>query len=360
MYTHPTIHFAYNDIMLFNCYTYIRPILFLLPPEVSHWLTFAVLKLANALGCLKKINVQNNSGISLMGLKFPNRIGLAAGLDKNGANIQPLHNLGFGFIEVGTVTPKPQSGQKKPRLFRLQKNSALINRMGMPNHGLVALIEKLKAKQSGDIVGVNISKNKDTSNDEALNDYIACLEGVYPYASFVTINISSPNTPELRQLQHGHYLSELLGKLKMRQVELQRRSGKKVPLLVKIAPDLNESEINDICHTIQYFKIDGIIVSNTTVNREKLDTEAYAAEQGGLSGQPLFERANDTLRLVRKFLPKPFPIIAVGGVMSAGDAMTKLELGADLVQIYTGLIYNGPKLINACVNATNAFAGTEN
>lgn len=308
----------------------------------------------NFLGCLPKIQPKATA-VTLAGIRFPNRIGVAAGLDKNGDYIKPLSKLGFGFIEIGSVTPKAQAGNLKPRLFRLVKNQSLINRMGFNNNGLDYVVKTVKRQKFSGVLGINIGKNKETPNDQAVNDYLLGLDAVYAHASYIVINISSPNTPELRDLQYGNYLSELLAALKSRQSKLKQKHKRAVPLFIKIAPDLTQQAVFEICHAIQYYELDGIVVSNTTLSRDGLVTEDSIDEQGGLSGQGLKKIANQTLVWVRQSLPKPFPVIAVGGIMDSQDAMHKCELGADLVQLYSGLIYAGPVLVQQCNDAIEKF-----
>ena len=335
-------------------YSVLRPLLFMMPPEMAHHLTLTALKWLHCLSCLPTQKTPATA-VKLAGVTFPNRVGLAAGLDKNGDYLTPLAKLGFGFVEIGTITPKPQVGNPRPRLFRLIRNRSLINRMGFNNHGLEHMLKRLKNNQFKGTLGINIGKNKATSNEASTEDYLLGLRAAYPYASYVTINISSPNTPGLRQLQCGHYLSELLNALKNSQAKLTQQHQKYVPLFLKIAPDMTKEALYDICHAISYYCIDGIIVTNTSISREGLAPEPHVDEGGGLSGQAITALANQTLTYVRNILPKPFPVIAVGGIMDADDALKKVELGADLVQLYTGLIYSGPSLIRQCIRALEVF-----
>ncbi len=330
-------------------YTLIRKLLFCLPPECAHRFTLACLKVAHSIKCLpKQKQVNQASSIHVAGLDFPHRIGLAAGMDSNGRYINALASLGFAFIEVGGVTPKAQAGNDKPRLFRLTKNHALINRMGFCNRGADALVEQIERSQYKGILGVNIAKNKATPLAQAHEDYLYCFEKVYSQASYVTVNVSSPNTPNLRDLQSENYLQNLLSILKTKQIELTEKYKKYVPLFVKVAPDLEEKEIKQMAATFRHGQLDGIVVGNTSIARNGLQQEPHINEAGGVSGQPLFVKSNRVLQQFRYYLPKPFPIIACGGTMCAEDAKHKIELGADLVQLYTGLIYAGPSLITAC------------
>lgn len=293
-----------------------------------------------------------------MGLSFQNPIGLAAGLDKNGDYIDALGALGFGFIEVGTITPKPQRGNEKPRLFRLPEINALINRMGFNNKGVDYLVKNLKKRHYQGILGVNIGKNKDTPLDKSVQDYLICLEAVYPYADYVTINISSPNTPGLRQLQSATYFEDLLVQLKNAQRSFHHRFKRYVPLVVKIAPDLTSEEIIVMAELLLKYEIDGVIATNTTIkplDELILDTHTLPYEkinrvQGGLSGQPLFHLSTTAVETLKSIIKDQIPIIAVGGIMSPADAKQKFDSGASLVQLYTGLVYQGPKLIQDIYN----------
>ena len=286
-----------------------------------------------------------------MGIEFPNRVGLAAGLDKNGEHIDALAACGFGFVEIGTVTPKPQPGNDKPRLFRLVQDRAIINRMGFNNHGVDYLVERVQRSQRNCVLGINIGKNKLTPNEHAVDDYVACLQKVYPHADYVVVNISSPNTPGLRELQHGDALRSLLLALKQEQSKLQRQHTRYVPLLVKIAPDLSDTEIESLAAIFIELGVDGVIATNTTNARTGLTHSELATEQGGLSGQPLTAQADHVLAVLVKALQGKLPVIAVGGVMSVAEAQRKLALGAELVQVYTGFIYQGPALVAAIASA---------
>lgn len=321
-------------------YSFLRQLLFLLPPETAHSVVLNGLSSAHRLG-LTNFFPKKSNPVSVMGLNFPNRVGLAAGLDKNGDHIEALAALGFGFIEIGSVTPKPQDGNPTPRLFRLVKEEALINRLGFNNKGLDYVVERLKQTAFKGILGVNIGKNRDTATENALDDYLLGFRGVAPYASYVTINISSPNTPALRDLQHGDLLRVLLKTLKQEQA-LQK---KYVPLVVKIAPDLSVAELENIADILLSEKIDGVIATNTTVERSGVAGSVFANEAGGLSGKPLFAQSTLVVKELRKLLQDKIPIIGCGGIMSGQDAADKFAAGAELVQVYTGLIYRGPGLI---------------
>jgi dihydroorotate dehydrogenase len=318
-------------------------LLFSLPPETAHSLALNSLKFLHKF----KFNKKNPyKPCTVMGLEFPNPVGLAAGLDKNAEYIDCLAGLGFGFIEVGTVTPEAQPGNPKPRLFRLRKNQAIINRMGFNNHGIDRLLKNVKAARFKGILGINIGKNFNTPIEEAIDDYLIGLEKAYPFADYITVNISSPNTPGLRQLQQVDQLDSMLKALKAAQQQLASKHNKYVPLVVKIAPDLTEEEVKDIANTLLASKIDGVIATNTTLSRDNLISEAYINETGGLSGAPLSTKSTEIIKQLNAILKGKIPIIAVGGIMTAADAEAKFQAGASLVQIYTGLIYNGPKLIH--------------
>jgi dihydroorotate dehydrogenase len=289
-----------------------------------------------------------------MGLDFPNRIGLAAGLDKNGTAIDGLSHLGFGFLEVGTVTPRPQPGNPKPRLFRLPEQEAIINRMGFNNAGVDALLQNVARARYRGILGINIGKNFDTPIERAIDDYLICLDKAYPAASYITVNISSPNTKNLRQLQGASELDALLGVLKARQTKLADRHSKYVPLALKIAPDLDANQLLNIADALRRHRIDAVIATNTTLGREGVETSPLATEAGGLSGSPLFEKSTELIRSLAQALAGELPIIAAGGITSGQRAHAKLEAGAKLVQLYSGLIYRGPTLVDECVEATGA------
>lgn len=325
-------------------YTLLRPLLFKLDPESAHRVTFRAIEQARKFGLLKTVSIPCQPR-TVMGLNFPNPIGLAAGLDKNGEYLDALAALGFGFIEIGTVTPRPQPGNPAPRIFRIPEARALINRLGFNNHGVDQLVENVKRSAYGGILGINIGKNFDTPLEKAVDDYLTGLQKVYRYASYVTVNISSPNTQNLRQLQAADALDELLGRLKSEQAGLAQRHGKYVPMAVKIAPDLDEMQIQAIAALLMKHRIDGVIATNTTITRTGIEHLPQAQESGGLSGAPLTQRATAVIRQLHCLLQGAVPIIGVGGIMSADDAHGKLTAGASLIQLYTGLIYRGPDLV---------------
>jgi len=336
--------------MPFATYALTRPFLFCLDPEKAHDLTMASLaRLQNTPAQALWQQPRVDDPVLLAGLHFPNRVGLAAGLDKNGRCIDGLGAMGFGHIEVGTVTPKAQPGNPKPRMFRLPAKRALINRMGFNNQGLDAFVANVqRAKRfraAGGVLGLNIGKNAATPIEFAVDDYLLGLDGVYPHADYVAVNISSPNTKNLRDLQSDAILDALLAALQTRRHELAQRHGRQVPLFVKIAPDLAPEQVLLVAGSLRKNAIDGVIATNTTVARDAVQGQPHAGEVGGLSGPPVFEPSNRVIRLLRGALGAGYPIIGVGGVMSGANARAKLEAGADLVQIYTGLIYRGPALV---------------
>ncbi|UUS56427.1 MULTISPECIES: quinone-dependent dihydroorotate dehydrogenase [unclassified Acinetobacter] len=330
-------------------YSLARPLLFTLAPERAHELTLSLLKSSHKMGMMRQ-NVASKP-VTCMGIEFPNPVGLAAGLDKNGAYIDALASQGFGFIEIGTITPLPQSGNPEPRLFRLPKAKAIINRMGFNNDGVDRLIENVKAAKFKGVLGINIGKNAVTPVEKAVDDYLICLEKVYNYASYITVNISSPNTKNLRSLQSGDALTELLETLKKRQLELADENQHYVPLVLKVAPDLEPEDINFIAQQLLKFKIDGLIVTNTTLSREGVEGLPFGDEAGGLSGAPVFEKSTACLAAFAKVLNGQIPLIGVGGILSGADAVAKQKAGASLVQVYSGLIYTGPTLVKDCVDA---------
>ncbi|QER39425.1 quinone-dependent dihydroorotate dehydrogenase [Acinetobacter suaedae] len=330
-------------------YSLARPLLFTLAPERAHEVTLSMLDKAHKLGLMhQKVEAKP---VTCMGIQFPNPVGLAAGLDKNGAHIDALAALGFGFIEIGTITPRPQAGNPQPRLFRIPEAKAIINRMGFNNEGVDQLVENVKASKFKGILGINIGKNADTPVEDAVSDYLICLEKVYNYASYITVNISSPNTKNLRSLQSGDALTELLQTLKDRQLELSQQYNHYVPLVLKVAPDLTTEDIQFIANQLLNFKIDGLIVTNTTLGREGVENLAFGDEAGGLSGAPVFKKSTECLRQFSKILKGKIPLIGVGGILSGEEAVAKQLAGASLVQVYSGLIYTGPKLVKDCVNA---------
>jgi dihydroorotate dehydrogenase len=342
-------------------YALTRPFLFGLDAESAHDLTL------DAIAALQNTPLQRlwarrrvDDPVTLAGLRFPNRVGLAAGLDKNGRCIDGLGAMGFGFIEVGTVTPLPQPGNPKPRVFRLTQAQALINRMGFNNHGLDAFVANVRRARSfraaGGILGLNIGKNAATPIERAAEDYLRGLAGVYPHADYVTVNVSSPNTKDLRSLQSEAALDALLTALQQRRRELAGQHGKRVPLFLKIAPDLDEGQVESIAALLQRHAVDGVIATNTTVARAGVGGLKHADEAGGLSGRPLFAASNRVVAQLRAALGTGYPIVGVGGVMSGDDARAKIAAGADLVQLYTGLIYRGPDLAGECARALRARA----
>ncbi len=333
-----------------------RPALFALDPERAHDLTLATIaRLQNTPAMRLWAAPRVEDPVEVAGLRFPNRLGLGAGLDKNGRCIDGLGALGFGFIEVGTVTPKAQPGNPKPRLFRLPRAEALINRFGFNNEGLAAFVANVRRAHSfragGGVLGLNIGKNAATPIERAADDYIACLEGVYPHADYVVVNISSPNTKNLRTLQSDEALDALLGALAARRDALARAQGRRVPLFVKIAPDLDFAQVGVIGATLLKNGIDGVIATNTTVARDAVRGLPHGDEAGGLSGRPLLEPSNQVIRLLRGTLGPGYPIIGTGGVFSGADARAKIEAGANLVQVYSGLIYRGPALVAEAARA---------
>ena len=334
-----------------NPYSFIRPFLFGLDPEQAHNLTLKLLAAGDALG-LPPLNKVAGRVVDVMGLRFPNPVGLAAGLDKNGTAIAPLGRLGFGAIEVGTVTPRPQPGNPEPRMFRLAAQQAIINRMGFNNDGIDALLIRLGSTSYKGILGINIGKNFDTPIENAAEDYLIGLEKAFPFASYITVNISSPNTKNLRQLQGESELDALLGALKARQTALTEQHGKYVPIALKIAPDLDAAQITNIADALRRHRVDGVIATNTTLGREGVEDSPLATEAGGLSGAPIFEKSTAVVRALATALAGELPIIAAGGITTGARARAKLEAGAALVQIYSGLIFRGPSLVTECIKAT--------
>lgn len=323
-------------------YDFIRKCLFALEPETAHTLALRALQFR---ACLTPNSIPNHSPIKCMGLEFPNCVGLAAGLDKDATYLNALGSLGFGHIEVGTVTPKPQPGNPKPRVFRLPSKNAIINRMGFNSSGLDVVISNLKKRHFKGVLGVNVGKNKDTPNEKALDDYLLGLQAVYPYADYISINLSSPNTPGLRELQGGAYFSELLSALKGTQVKLAQEHRQYKPIAVKVAPDLTEEEIKTISEQLITHKIDGLIATNTTIDKASVASIPFGQEAGGLSGEPLRYRSTEVINAFSKQLQGQVPIIGVGGIFSEEDARAKIQAGASLVQVYTGFIYQGPELV---------------
>lgn len=331
-------------------YALLRPLLFKLDAEQAHHFTLDGLARAYRLGLLQKV-AHHTCPATLMGLSLPNPVGLAAGLDKNGQYIDALAALGFGFIEIGTVTPKAQAGNPKPRLFRVPEHQAVINRMGFNNQGIDAMIQNIEKSRFNGILGINIGKNATTPIENAADDYLICLEKAYAHAGYITVNISSPNTQNLRTLQGGDELNALLSALKNKQAHLAAAHGRYVPLAVKIAPDLNEQQVADIAHAAIQTEIDGIIATNTTIDKSALGHHPLAGEQGGLSGAPVREASNRVLKQLLAELEGRLPVIGVGGILSGADAAAKLHMGAAAVQVYSGLIYRGPALVKECLRA---------
>jgi dihydroorotate dehydrogenase len=336
-------------------YALARPFLFGLDAETAHELTLGSLARVQATPLRWAYsNAFVPDPIELAGLRFPNRVGLAAGLDKNARCIDALGAMGFGFVEVGTVTPKPQPGNPRPRMFRLPEAHALINRLGFNNEGLdafVANVQRSRYRAQGRLLGLNIGKNAATPIEQATGDYLTGLAGVYPHADYVTVNISSPNTKNLRALQGDEALDALLSAVGARREQLAQDHGRRVPIFVKIAPDLDEAQVEVIAATLRRHGMDGVIATNTTVSREKVRGLRHAEEVGGLSGTPVLEASNRVIAQLRAELGSSYPIIGVGGVLSAHDALSKLRAGADVVQIYTGLIYRGPELVDEVARA---------
>ncbi len=333
-------------------YTLARKILFQLDPENSHDLSLDSLGAAERLGILPwfcpSVPRQEKE---VMGLRFPNPIGLAAGLDKNGDYFNALGKLGFGFVEIGTVTPEPQPGNPLPRLFRLVEEEAIINRMGFNNKGVAYLAERVRKRRYQGVLGINIGKNKVTPEEDALKDYLKCMDVVYPLADYITVNISSPNTPGLRNLQFGEALKGLLEGIKEKQAQLAQQAGRYVPIAVKIAPDTEDDGIASIAESLLAKEIDAVIATNTTLDRSLVASSPFADEAGGLSGKPLMARSTQVVSVLAKTLSGRMPIIGVGGIQSGEDAVAKMAAGADLIQLYSGFIYRGPALIKEAAKA---------
>jgi dihydroorotate dehydrogenase len=332
-------------------YEFLRPLLFALEPEAAHAATLYALDVAERSDLMRWAAPAPPAPLPVraFGIDFPNPVGLAAGLDKNGEHIDGLGALGFGFIEIGTVTPRPQPGNPKPRLFRLPGHEAIINRMGFNNAGVDALVRNVEQAKWRGVLGINIGKNKDTPNERAADDYLACLERVYPLASYVTVNVSSPNTPGLRALQEGDSLQRLVANLVEAREKLAGRHGVRKPVLLKIAPDLDDARMDAIAATLTGSGIDGLVCTNTTVDRPGVAGTLHANETGGLSGKPLFEKSTEVLRGMVQRLGGGIPLVGVGGVLAGSDAADKITAGAKLVQIYSGMIYRGPWLLTECV-----------
>lgn len=333
-------------------YSIARNLLFQLTAETAHELTLDALSAAARLRLLPALAPSVPSApVEVMGLRFDNPVGLAAGLDKNGSCIDGLGALGFGFIEIGTITPRPQPGNPKPRLFRIPEAKGVINRMGFNNAGVDELVENVKAARFNGVLGINIGKNFDTPVENAVDDYLICMRKVYEYASYITVNISSPNTPGLRDLQYGESLRQLLSRLKQEQAVLAEEQGRYVPLAVKIAPDMDSEQLAGVAECLMQENMDAVIATNTTLSREGVEGLVNGDEAGGLSGAPLTERSTEVIAELYGLLGDSVPIIGVGGITCGADAKAKLDAGAKLVQIYSGFIYAGPKLISDCVDA---------
>ena len=330
-------------------YSLLRPALFSLDPEDAHKLTLTGLDAAHRLGLLGLLPRTTGTPVRVMGIDFPNAVGLAAGLDKDGAHVNALAALGFGFIEIGTVTPRPQPGNPQPRLFRLPQAEAIINRMGFNNRGVDNLVRNVAASGFRGVLGINIGKNKDTPNAQAVDDYLACLDKVYAHASYVTVNISSPNTQNLRELQKDEALDALLSAIKLRQSGLAQQHGRYVPVALKIAPDLDDAQVAAIAALLMMHRIDAVIATNTTIARDAVAGLPNAEEAGGLSGAPVRAASTRVIRELARHLAGEVPIIGVGGILSGDDAREKIDAGASLVQLYSGLIYRGPGLVRECV-----------
>lgn len=328
-----------------------QKVMFQLDPERAHEMAIAFMKhSANTpLACAYRQTVMNKP-VNVMGIDFKNPVGLAAGLDKNGECVDAFDAMGFGFVEVGTVTPRAQAGNDKPRIFRLKEQQAIINRMGFNNKGVDYLVEQVANRQSCGVLGINIGKNFDTPVEQGKDDYLLCMDKVYQHASYITVNISSPNTPGLRTLQYGEALDDLLGSLKIRQAELALKHGKTIPLLLKIAPDLSHEEVVQISDSLVRHQVDGVIATNTTLSREGVEDSTYGNQAGGLSGRPVALKSTQIVDILGKELNGQCPIIGVGGIDSAQQAQDKFDAGASLVQVYTGFIYQGPALVNSIVN----------
>jgi len=340
-------------------YSFARSLLFRLDAETAHGAALKGLDLAGRLGLAERLGGGRiEDPVALMGLRFPNRVGLAAGLDKNADHLDALGALGFGFVEVGTVTPRPQSGNPRPRMFRLPGAGAIINRMGFNNAGVEHLVARVQASHYDGVLGINIGKNLTTPVEQAADDYITCLRKVHHHAHYITVNISSPNTPGLRNLQFGEHLDTLLGALRKEGSRLDRDAGRRVPLAVKIAPDMNAEEIGLVASSLESNAIDAVIATNTTVSREAVAGLEHGDEQGGLSGRPVFEPSNVVIRELRRRLPD-MPIIGVGGIDSGDAAVAKVAAGADLVQLYSGFIYHGPALVGECARALKSHCAGE-
>ncbi len=334
-------------------YNLAKKFLFQLDPEQAHQLTLSGLRLAETLGMTPALAGKPIADpVNVMGLSFPNRVGLAAGMDKEANTVAAFGRLGFGFVEVGTLTPRPQPGNPKPRLFRCIPQQAIINHMGINNPGIEAGVENIRATRGfNGVLGVNISKNKTTPNDEANKDYLICMRAAWDVADYITINFSCPNVPNLCDLAQAEPAAQLLSVLKSEQANLSNDTGRYVPLVMKVSPDMGEGQIRELSHVFQDCQLDGLICTNTTTSRNGVEEHPAAKESGGLSGQPLYNKANETLEAFAQELRGSIPIIGVGGICTAEDAVTKIKLGASLVQLYSGFIFKGPRLVRNCAEA---------
>lgn len=333
-------------------YALARPLLFCMDPERAHRLALASIEFAARFGLVPLVASKVKPlPVEAFGLRFDNPVGLAAGMDKNGNHIDALAALGFGFLEIGTTTPRAQPGNPQPRMFRLPEHEAVINRMGFNNSGVDDLVRNAERARYAGVLGINIGKNKDTPNERAVDDYLYCLERVYARASYVAVNISSPNTQGLRDLQEQEALKRLIGTLRDAQERLAARHGRRTPMLLKIAPDLGNAELDSIADVLRDAGVDGVICTNTTIERVLVDGHRHAHEAGGLSGKPLFARSTAVLRGMRERLGEGFPLMASGGIATGADAAAKFDAGASFVQLYTGLIFRGPRLVGECVEA---------
>jgi dihydroorotate dehydrogenase len=332
-------------------YDLARKALFAVDPETAHELTLESLRLGHRLGATRLLCKARSQPVHCMGLEFPNPVGVAPGLDKNGDYFEALGDLGFGFVEIGTVTPRPQPGNPRPRVFRLPRAQAMINRLGFNNKGVDHLVRRVQRHRFTGVLGINIGKNFDTPIESAVDDYLHCLDKVYAYADYVTVNISSPNTKNLRDLQGEAELDRLLAAVTARRGELADRDGRCVPLAVKVAPDLEDDQLRVLAEVVAHHRMDAVIATNTTTGREGVEGMEHADEAGGLSGAPLKPRADRVLAALRSALPPQVALIGVGGITRGQDAVDKLDLGAELVQFYTGMVYRGPELVAECLQA---------
>jgi dihydroorotate dehydrogenase len=332
-------------------YDLARKALFATDPETAHELTMESLRLGHRLGATRLLCKSHRQPVTCMGLEFPNPVGVAPGLDKNGDYFEALGDLGFGFVEIGTITPRPQPGNPKPRVFRLPQANAMINRLGFNNKGVDHLVRRVRRHRFTGILGINIGKNFDTPIENAVDDYLYCLDKVYPYADYVTVNISSPNTEHLRELQGEEALDGLLQMIAERRADLAAEHGRCVPLAVKVAPDLDSDAIRVIAEVVTRHRMDAVIATNTTIGREGVAGMRYATEAGGLSGAPLKPKADGVLAAFKAALPEEIDLIGVGGITCGQDAVDKLDRGAKVVQFYTGMVYRGPELVGECLQA---------